>query len=90
MPTYLKHQPTGDLYIYTPFLAARADMSVVDEPDIAPDAPEPKPKAEKKAPAKKAPAKKAPEPTTTEVQEEMNLAPEGTEDDSDELDQMFS
>ena len=67
MPTYLKHVPTGDMYLHTPTLAERTDMLVVDTPDIAPPptsdthtAVVVTPAAETKAPApKKASPKKA-------------------------------
>jgi hypothetical protein len=31
MPTYLRHTPTGDLYIFTSALAKRKDMELVEE-----------------------------------------------------------
>lgn len=49
MPKMLRHEKTGDLYIYTAALATREDMvEVEDEPTPAPK-PAPKPKARPKA-----------------------------------------
>lgn len=33
MNRYLRHTPTGDLYIHTDILAKRDDMVLVDEPE---------------------------------------------------------
>jgi|DEB0MinimDraft_10_1074344.scaffolds.fasta_scaffold288881_1 hypothetical protein len=72
MPKMLRHEKTGDLYIYTAALATREDMvEVEDEPTPEPT-PAPKPKA-------KAKPKAEPKPI---VEEESEVK---SEDDLDSL-----
>ena len=43
MPVFLKQKTTGDLYAYSPIMAERDDMELIDTPDIAPASPPPAP-----------------------------------------------
>jgi hypothetical protein len=76
MPTMLRQKDTGDLYVFTPIMATRPDMEVLDEPDISPVAEPPKQTKPRKAKAakKEADDSSAPEPAKDVKSLEEDLA----------------
>lgn len=73
MPTYLRHKPTGDIMIATPYLMERPDMELVEEEKPAPSD---KPAAKKRTAKKK-------------VVEEVVSEPVSSEDEADVVSSLF-